>query len=69
MGNDKRMQSNMPDVTVEYTDVSSLCALYLVIMREMVIGIPEETSVRSKPKTVKVIWYIPIPSEPIALDR
>ena len=45
------------------------CALYFVISRETVIGVPEQVMVNKSAKTERATWYKPIPSEPIVLDR
>ena len=69
MGTERDRLKIIPAVTVANADFSSFEAKYLVIMRETVIGIPEDVTVRSNPKRVRAIWYIPSPSEPIDLER
>ncbi len=44
-------------------------ALYLVISRDTVMGVPEQQKVKSSENTDKAIWYIPIPSAPMVRDR
>ena len=44
-------------------------ALYLVISRETVMGVPAVTRVKIIPNTERATWYKPIPSAPIVWER
>ena len=61
--------TKIAEVTVDCTACGLFSVLYLVIILETVIGMPDDVTVRSRPNTVSAIWYTPIPSEPIVLER
>ena len=60
---------NIPAVITEFWRFWLPSARYLLIKRETVIGIPEEHTVKSNAKTDSVIWYKPMPSDPIVRER
>ena len=55
MGTDSKRLNDIPEVTAENTEFLFSAAEYLVIIRETVIGIPEDVIVSSSPKTVNAI--------------
>ena len=58
-----------PAVITFLTFNLSFSALYLVISRETVMGVPEQDRVRRSTNTDSATWYKPIPSEPIERDK
>ena len=46
-----------------------LCARYLVIILDTVIGVPEQDRVNISPKTDRATWNKPKPSVPIVRER
>lgn len=60
---------NIPAVTAADVSSTPRSALNLVIIRDTVIGIPEDVAVIKSPSTDRDIWYSPRPSAPSFRDK
>ena len=56
IGIETARHKNIPALIVELTSNLLFSALYLVIILDTVIGIPDDVNVKSRPKIVSVIW-------------
>ena len=61
--------TSSPAVTTPKDFSFKPCARYLVMIRDTVDGIPALQIVKTVAKTDSAIWYKPMPSLPIVLDK